>query len=153
MENSTPNVQEKTLDSMLVAGVRMKGKYSECGRGFAQLGKAVGRHISGKPFCLYYDDEYREDDADLETCFPIRKAVQSAGISVRELAGGRCVALIHIGPYDQLGRSYEKLLAYVKDRDYEVVLPTREVYIKGPGMIFKGNPKKYVTEIQMLIKS
>ena len=46
------------------------------------------------------------------------------------------------GPYDQLGRSYEKLLAHEKDHDYDVVLPTREVYIKGPGMIFKGNPKK-----------
>ncbi len=29
----------------------------------------------------------------------------------------------------------------LKDQGYDVVLPTREVYIKGPGMIFKGNPK------------
>ena len=34
----------------------------------------------------------------------------------------------------------------------EVVLPTREVYLKGPGMIFKGNPRNFLTEIQMLIK-
>jgi hypothetical protein len=34
----------------------------------------------------------------------------------------------------------------------EVAGPTREVYIKGPGMIFRGNPKKYLTEIQMLIR-
>ena len=38
-----------------------------------------------------------------------------------------------------------------------VVLPpiapgTREVYLKGPGMIFKGNPKNYLTEIQMLVR-
>lgn len=31
-------------------------------------------------------------------------------------------------------------------------MPTREVYLKGPGMIFKGNPKNYLTEIQMLIE-
>ena len=24
----------------------------------------------------------------------------------------------------------------------------REIYIKGPEMIFRGNPKKYITEIQ-----
>tara|TARA_B100000575_G_scaffold17953_1_gene12467 strand:- start:884 stop:994 length:111 start_codon:yes stop_codon:yes gene_type:complete len=24
----------------------------------------------------------------------------------------------------------------------------REIYIKGPGMIFRGKPKKYITEIQ-----
>ena len=26
--------------------------------------------------------------------------------------------------------------------------PIREIYIKGLGMIFRGNPKKYITEIQ-----
>jgi effector-binding domain-containing protein len=34
-----------------------------------------------------------------------------------------------------------------------VVLPTREVYLKGPGMIFRGNPKNYVTEIQIPVES
>ena len=28
-------------------------------------------------------------------------------------------------------------------------LPTREIYVKGPGMVFKGNLEKYVTEIQI----
>jgi hypothetical protein len=31
-------------------------------------------------------------------------------------------------------------------------LPTREVYVKGPGLIFKGNPKNYLTEIQLPFK-
>jgi hypothetical protein len=30
--------------------------------------------------------------------------------------------------------------------------PPREVYVKGPGMIFKGNPKNYLTEIQLSFK-
>jgi hypothetical protein len=33
-----------------------------------------------------------------------------------------------------------------------VSVPCREVYIKGPGMIFKGNPKNYLTEIQLMIE-
>jgi hypothetical protein len=32
-------------------------------------------------------------------------------------------------------------------------MPTREVYLKGPGMIFKGNPKNYLTEIQIQVKN
>ena len=55
------------VEEMLIAGLRMKGKYSDCGTGFARLGKAVGRYICGKSLCLYYDGEYREDDADYET--------------------------------------------------------------------------------------
>jgi DNA-binding transcriptional MerR regulator/effector-binding domain-containing protein len=142
-------VEERTLEPILVAGIRMKGKYSECSIGFSQLGKAVGRYICGKCLCLYYDGEYREEDADFEPCFPIRKEVSVAGVSIRTLPAGRCLTLIHRGPYDQLGRSYAKILKAVVDGKHQVTLPTREVYIKGPGMIFKGNPKNYLTEIQL----
>lgn len=153
MKNSTFDVEEKTMDPVLVAGMRMTGRYSECGKGFSQLGKLVGRYIFGKPMCLYYDDDYREDDADMEPCFPIRKKVQADGVSVRELPGGRCVSVLHRGPYQQLGRSYEKAMQYTKEHGYQITRPTREVYIKGPGMIFRGNPKKYLTEIQLPIES
>ena len=152
MRNSSFEVEEKVLAPMLVAGVRFQGKYSDCGRGFAKIGKALGRFISGKPFCLYYDGEYREDDADVEACMPIRQRKEVQGISCRELPGGRCLALLHQGPYDQLKRSYAKILEHVERNSYEVILPTREVYLKGPGMIFRGKPAKYLTEIQMPIK-
>jgi DNA-binding transcriptional MerR regulator/effector-binding domain-containing protein len=151
MQSSTFEVEEKMLGPQLIAGVRMKGKYSDCGKGFARIAKAFGRHMCGKAFCLYYDGEYRENDADLEACVPVRQGKSVEGISVRELPGGRCVALLHQGPYEELGRSYSKITDYVNQKGYEVALPTREVYLKGPGMIFRGNPKKYLTEIQMLI--
>lgn len=149
LERAGFSVEEKVLEPLLMAGYRMKGKYSECGKGFGWVSRAVGRYICGKPFCLYYDCEYRDDDADIETCFPIRKEVRAEGVSVRPLPGGPCLALIHKGPYPQLGRSYEKILTAARRRKAELLLPTREVYLKGPGMIFKGNPKNYLTEIQL----
>ncbi len=72
------------------------------------------------------------------------------GIEVRDLPGGHCVALVHKGPYDEMGRSYAKVFDYIKEHGHQVEMPTREVYLKGPGMIFKGNPKRYLTEIQVL---
>lgn len=152
MKNASFDVQEKSLDGLLVAGVRMTGRYCDCGRGFSRIGKQFGRHIAGRAFLLHYDCEYKEEDADFEACFPVRQGKAVDGISVRELEGGRCVSLLHQGPYAELGRSYAKLLEYVQAKGYEVVLPTREVYVKGPGMVFKGNPKKYLTEIQMLVR-
>ena len=74
------------------------------------------------------------------------------GVSVRELPGGRAITLIHKGPYDTLGHSYAKIIQYLKSNGHAPQCPTREVYLKGPGMIFKGNPKNYLTEIQMLIE-
>lgn len=151
-ESATFEVEEKTLPPMLVAGVRMKGRYQECGKGFAKIGKAMWRQVSGKCFLLHYDCEFKENDADFEACMPLKSAKAVDGIFVRELPGGKCVALLHKGPYEELSRSYAKIMEYIKANGYEIVMPTREVYLKGPGMIFRGNPKKYLTEIQMLIK-
>lgn len=136
----------------MIAGYRMKGKYPDIGKGFGILGKNLGRQINGKAMCLYYDGEYKEDEADFEPCFPIRKGTGGEGISVRELKGGKCVSLIHKGPYENLGDSYKKIYNYMNQKKYKAQIPTREVYLKGPGMIFKGNPNNYLTEIQFLIE-
>jgi DNA-binding transcriptional MerR regulator/effector-binding domain-containing protein len=152
-KNADFQIEEKMLSPVLIAGVRLKAKYSECGRGFGMIGKQFGRQICGPCFLLHYDMDYREDDADFEACMPIRQGSSIGEINVRELPGGRCVSLLHKGPYDQLGRSYARILEYVKQKNYEIESPTREVYLKGPGMIFRGNPKKYLTEIQMVIRS
>jgi DNA-binding transcriptional MerR regulator/effector-binding domain-containing protein len=151
MAPSSFHVEEGSVGPMVVAGIRMKGRYSECGACFGKIGKALGRYLCGKPLLLHYDAEYREGDADFEACMPVRGDKSTAEISVRELGGGRYVSLMHLGPYEELGRSYAKVLGYIRDKGYQVAMPTREIYHKGPGMIFRGNPKKYLTEIQMLI--
>jgi DNA-binding transcriptional MerR regulator len=152
MAQSAFEIEEKTLGAALIAGIRMKGRYSDCGKAFGQMGKMLGRHISGKPFLLHYDAEYKENDADFEACMPVRLGKASGGVSLRQIPAVRCVAILHKGPYEQLGKSYAKVLKYVKERGYNVIMPTREVYIKGPGMIFKGNPRNYLTEIQIPIE-
>lgn len=151
IKQSPFQIEEKQTDSILIAGIRMKGRYADCGPIFARLGKSLGRYINGKPLMLFYDSEYRETDADIEPCVPVRNCKPFEGISIRQLPGGRCVSLLHTGPYDQLGQSYAQILDYVRGRGYEVQLPTREIYHKGPGMIFRGNPKNYLTEIQFFV--
>ena len=146
---STLVPEEKTLQPMLIAGIRMKGKYSDCGPGFGKLGRTLGRHIAGPAMMLQYDGEYKENDADFESCFPIRQGKSTEGIAVRELHGGKFICMMHRGPYNEMGRTYATLLDYFKKKGLTYTLPTREIYLKGPGMIFKGNPKNYLTEIQI----
>ncbi len=145
-------IEEKRVDAMLIAGVRMRGRYADSGKGFARIGKQFGRQICGPCFLLHYDAEFREDDADFEACMPIRKGTPADGIDVRELPAAALVTLLHRGPCEQLGRAYASILAKVNARRYRIQLPTREVYLKGPGMIFRGNPRKYLTEIQLPIE-
>lgn len=146
-------IEEKVVETMLIAGHRMKGKYSDVGEGFSFLGKKVGRFINGKAMNLYYDNDFKEDDADFEPCFPVRKGQDEQGVSVRELKGGKCISLIHKGTYETISSSYQKIFGYINETNYKTKIPTREVYLKGPGMIFKGNPKNYLTEIQIFIDS
>jgi effector-binding domain-containing protein len=113
----------------------------------------LGRHASGKPLCLFYDGEYRADDANFEPCIPVRKEVPAEGIVYHDLPDGKCLSLMHRGPYEQLSRSYARILQHLKRRGFEFTLPTREVYHRGPGMLLRGNPQKYVTEIQLPIQS
>jgi DNA-binding transcriptional MerR regulator/effector-binding domain-containing protein len=153
MDHSPFRLEEKVIDPILVAGIRTTGRYANCGPVFARIGKSDGRHICGKPMMLHYDSEYREDDADFEPCMPVRKCQPVDGISVRQIPGGRCVSLIRKGPYDQLGKSYAQVLDYVRGKGYHVQATTREIYHKGPGMIFRGNPKNYLTEIQFLVQA
>jgi DNA-binding transcriptional MerR regulator len=151
MQHAALDVHEKLLEPLLVAGIRMQGRYDECGKAFARIARRFGRRLCGKPLLLHYDTEYREP-ADYEACIPVRGGKDGDGIVVRELPGGPCFALLHLGPYPDLGRSYARIIEHLKRAGRMPLVPTREVYLKGPGMLFRGNPKKYLTEIQMLVE-
>jgi DNA-binding transcriptional MerR regulator len=105
MTQTSFQIEEKSTGPMRVAAIRLKGRYAACGAAFGRISKRFGRHIRGKPLLLHYDAEFREDDADFEAYLPIQGGQPVDGISVRELPGGRCVPLLHKGPYEHLGRS------------------------------------------------
>jgi DNA-binding transcriptional MerR regulator/effector-binding domain-containing protein len=144
--------EEKILPPMKIAAVRMHAPYTACGRGFGLIGKTMWNRICGPALLLIYDMDYQEI-ANYEACMPVKGGKPTGEIEIRDLPGGRCVSLLHKGPYEQLSRSYENALAYAKAKGYCLSSPCREVYLKGPGMFIKGNPKNYLTEIQLMIES
>jgi DNA-binding transcriptional MerR regulator len=106
MATSAPKIEERDVAAILVAGIRMNGFYSDCGKGFGTLCKKLGHRIAGKPLCLFYDGEFREGDANFEPCMPIRKLIAPDGVSVHELPAVHCVTLLHHGPYEELKSYY-----------------------------------------------
>jgi DNA-binding transcriptional MerR regulator len=144
-------IEEKTLPDLLIAGMRFRGRYEEVGAKLGALGRLVGRVIGGAPFTLYYDAEFKEEDAEMEVAFPVRKAVRAEGVSCRVLSGGRAITLVHRGPYGEIGRTYGRVFDRLGEKGLKLSKPPREVYLKGPGMLFPGNPKKYLTEVQIIV--
>lgn len=138
---------ERTVEPVRIATVRWKGRYEETGRHLGRVARTAGRHVRGAPFNLYWDGEFKEQEADIESGFPVADMSGRGDVVVRTLPGGPCAVVLHRGPYEFLGRSYQRLLEYVQERGFAPAAPVRETYVKGPGVIFKGDPRKYLTEI------
>ncbi|KUP09418.1 hypothetical protein Q75_00395 [Bacillus coahuilensis p1.1.43] len=144
---------EKTTDQQLIAALRFNGKYEDTGTYIGKLFKAVKMKAMGKPFSLYYDDEFKDFGADIEVCLPVKSEVKGNDITTRTLASEKVISTIHIGPYETIHLAYKALTDYANEHGIEYETPFREIYIKAPGMILKGNPNKYETEVQFVVKA
>jgi effector-binding domain-containing protein/DNA-binding transcriptional MerR regulator len=146
-------VEKKKVGDIRYCSIRHKGKYSDFGKYIGILCRKVARNAKGPVFSLYYDCEYKEEGADIEVCIGVKKDVDKEGINCGILEGGKAISLIHKGPYESLSYSYKKIFEYARENGMEIDLPIREFYVKGPGMIFRGNPNNYLTEIVFMIKA
>src|SRR5262249_11465645 len=133
-QTATHEVTEKTLEPFLIAGIRMQGHYADCGKAFGKIGRTFRSDISGPAFLLHYNSEYRENDADFEACMSVKKRRAANGIEVRELPAVQALTLQHRGSYHEIAPAYALLLRTIRERKYEILMPTREIYLRGPGI-------------------
>lgn len=148
-ENSMSyKIEVKEIDPVTVASIRYKGKYSDVGTYIGKIYKAVKNKGAGAPFNCYYDAEFKEN-ADIELCVPTTELIHDSSILAKKLPAIKAICTIHTGSYDKLNLAYKALLDYANEHNINCLTPSREAYIKGPGMIFKGNENNYVTEIMI----
>lgn len=147
----TSAVSIKEVAPQKVASIRYKGRYEDMGQYIGRLFGVVKGSAAGPVIALYYDEGYMEEGADIEVCVPVKKEVSGKDVVTRTLEGGRFMSAIHTGPYDQLSESYKVLMDAMQSQGLQTETPSREVYLKGPGMLLKGNPEKYETEILMKV--
>jgi effector-binding domain-containing protein len=131
--------------------------YGDIGKLFGELCSYVGKKrikSSGPPMALYYDHEFREKDVDVEAAVPITgNAATTQKIKINQLPEVEQMAcIIHKGAYENFNQAYKALMTWIETNGYQIIGPNREIYLKGPGMILKGNPAKYITEIQVPVK-
>jgi DNA-binding transcriptional MerR regulator len=144
---SESDISMKDLGESSICSIRFKGRYDEVGPRFQELFKKAGRYARGVPMSIYHDIDYREGDADIEAALPMRKTVSIPGISCRKLPAERLLSVFHYGPYETIGLAYKAACDAASGKGLELLAPRREVYLKGPGMFFSRDPRKYVTEL------
>lgn len=140
------DIYDIEVDELYVAAIRFTGKYSDLETYVPLLYKAVKNNKDGNHFNCYYDEEC-VTNADIELCIPIKKSVYDNHVICKKLPKIKAIKTIHYGSYEDLYLAYRALFAYINLQGLNVLTPAREIYIKSPGMIFKGNPANYITEI------
>lgn len=141
----------KEIPEVKVISIRFKGNYSDVGKYIGTLYKVAKNQACGAPFNLYYDGDYKEV-ADIELCLPVKSKILSNEVEYKELPSIKAISTVHEGRYETLNKAYKSIIDYVNSQNMELDIPTREIYEKGPGMIFKGNPQNYITNILIPIK-
>jgi DNA-binding transcriptional MerR regulator len=118
-------------------------------------GYLATNHVSpsGACFTLYYDDEFKERDWDLEVCEPIDVDLgESRRIKVRILPAVDSLACtIHHGPFTTIGEAYNALGQWITDNGYRILGPCREVYLRPQEDGSQTDPDT-VTEIQFPVE-
>ena len=99
-------------------------------------------------FLLHSRSEQREDGLyiDMETAIPLSAPLPgNEQIAIRTLAGGLMACTIHTGYDLALGQAYAALYHWVKDNEYQIIGPARQVRLRHDEHM---DPIQYVTEVQ-----
>jgi effector-binding domain-containing protein len=108
----------------------MGGAFGEV---YGYLG-AQGVEGQGPPFVVYHGAPVEDDPFDIEVCAPVTAPIDPpAGWQLEELPAGTFATLLHVGPYDAIGASYEAMFAWVGAHGLAPAGPPREVYLSEPG--------------------
>jgi len=147
--SSSSAIREVTYPRQYVATDRFQGRYEEISEHMERLLRQYGDQTNGVPFCLYYDNSSMTDqEADIEICLPVKIQGEAAELSCRWISGGRALSILHKGTYDNLSISYQLIVNALYEQGYQVISPSREIYLKGPGGFVPWEPSEYLTEIQ-----
>ena len=137
---------------MRVAYIKYKGFAPEANKVFPNVFKSIRGQANGAPFFSYLSMNPETKIGDMELCVPTEATPSGNGIEVKEMPRIKAVCVTHIGSYETLTSAYAAIDSYAEQNKLKLCPPFREVFIKGPGMFLKGNPDKYITEIQFPIQ-
>jgi effector-binding domain-containing protein len=149
----------KDVPPQRIVGKKGTGVYSEtisrlmpalCSQIFSEENRRNGLKVTGPFMTLYYDCEYREKDATMECAAPItgRIVLSDPEMEVRTLPGGKCLSLIHKGPYTSLHKAWCRIGAYAEERNHVACGLQREVYLSDPDVVPED---ELLTELQIPI--
>jgi effector-binding domain-containing protein len=104
----------------------------------------VGAVPAGPPFARYF--HLGADRIEFEAGVPVDRAVPSGdGARPGELGGCRAAVALHVGPYQELSRTYDALMDWISGRGEQPSGAMWEHYLSDPDA--EPDPATWRTEI------
>ena len=66
-----------------------------------------------------------------------------------ELKEGRSLQVMHIGPYNEVGEIYDRLIAHMRENELVITGPPHEIYLSDPRRVA---PEKLKTIVRIPVK-
>ncbi len=99
-------------------------------------------------YISYLDGKYKEKDIKIRYAQAVENVgIENETIKFMHLNPTYVVSIYNKGSYDKLRDSYNKIMEYIKDNNYEIIDSPRECYIDG--VWNKDDENDYLTEIQI----
>ena len=116
------------------ATVRLEELPAFFGRAYGSVMAALeeqGLAPVGEPFAYYLG--MPTESVDVEAGFPIARPIAPSGdVVASELPGGKVATVVHVGPYEALPATYDRLTAWARERSLRLADTMWEVYYSDP---------------------
>jgi effector-binding domain-containing protein len=135
------DIQITHIPAQLALVVTKHVPMTEIGAGMGEAFHALMRHAEatgaqfvGPPTTLY--PEIPRDEVTFLVCMPVAPgAVGGEGVDLRELPAVEAATLLYTGPYEGMGPSWERLMAWLGTSGRRAGGPMREVYLNDPDSV------------------
>lgn len=108
----------------------------------------LGHEPAGMPYAGYHNMDM--ENLDVEIGIPTKEKLPAKDdIKPAEIPGGRYAVSLHIGPYDNLSETYNRIIAWLPENQEEPGGPAYEFYMNDPGEVV---PEKLETMVAFLLK-
>ena len=153
------DVSVKKTEPRTVAFISIKGPYDRIAETFGTLfGWVVqkGYTPAGPPMGIYFNspEMVPADELLWELQCPLSADVSpiepdASGCGVKRVEEAEVASVMHKGSYEEMGRVYGELFAWITQNGYDVAGPSEEVYFKDPA---ETPPEELLTEVRFPVK-
>lgn len=139
----------KDMEPFCYAAMDFKGSFTQMEKNigiFMQEFFKQGLTPAGPVLGIYYNDpmQVKEEDLQWAVGFPVAKDAEVAKPLKKVTTKFKKAAVyLHIGPYEQLDKAYMKIMKYINDKGYKMVMPTYDRYLNDPKTV---KPEELKTE-------